>query len=445
MQLDLVRKFGVPVPRYTSYPTAPHFSPDVGAEKYAAWLALIRAQSRLSLYVHVPFCHSLCWYCGCNTKAVRRYEPVAAYAQVLHAEIEAVAERLTARHQVTHVHWGGGSPNILATADILSLADALRRRFQWADDVEFAVEIDPRQLEPGQVAALAEAGVNRVSIGVQDFDEAVQAAIGRAQSYACTREAIERFRVAGIRSVNIDLVYGLPHQTRSTADDTIEKVLTLKPDRIAIFGYAHLPRRLPRQRLINAAALPVLEERFAQAHRVASRLTSCGYRRVGLDHFALAHDPLACRPVSRNFQGYTTDEADALIGIGASAISRLASGYAQNAVPVADYARRIREAGLATVRGVRLTAEDRVRGFVIERLMCDLAFDRDVLTARFGAMAQPVIEEAEALVEADRDGLVEDTGHGFLVTERGRPFLRAIASRFDSYLGKGNAEHAAGV
>lgn len=445
MSPDVVKRYSAPVPRYTSYPTAPHFSDAIGPDKYEAWLAALPENARLSLYLHIPFCTTLCWYCGCSTKAVRRYEPVAEYLVALKSEITNIARRLPAMHQATHIHWGGGSPNILGGSDILELAETTRRHFNVATDAEFAVEVDPRGFDAERIAAFAQAGVTRVSIGVQDFDPKVQAAINREQSFATTQQVVADLRAHGIDKINIDLVYGLPHQTRDSVEDTIGKVLALAPSRIAIFGYAHLPARLKHQMLIDESALPNVIERFAQANRLASILRAAGYQRVGLDHFARADDPLASGPVNRNFQGYTTDNADALIGLGATAIGRLPSGYVQNCVPIADYQRRIAERGLATARGVALSESDRIRGFVIERLMCDLAFPAEELRRRFGSAAEPILEEAQALIEADQDHLMEPHGDAFRVTERGRPFVRAIASCFDSYLGTTEAKHSTGV
>jgi len=442
---EIVRRHAAPVPRYTSYPTAPHFSPRIGEVHYVSWLADLPEGSRLSLYVHIPFCHTLCWYCGCNTRATQRYAPVAGYLPSLLTEIANVAALVPPEHRVTHVHWGGGSPNILSPADIRLLAGELRGRFKVAEAAEFAVEIDPRRLAAAQVEAFAQAGVTRVSIGVQDFDRSVQAAIGRLQSFADTRAAVAAFRAKGVRSVNIDLVYGLPHQTLDSLDRTLGRVLELEPDRIAAFGYAHIPERLKHQRLIDEDALPGDVERYAQSRRITQRLQERGYARIGLDHFARPGDALALGPVHRNFQGYTTDDADALIGLGASAISRLPQGYAQNAAAVPDYVGRVRAFGLATAKGFALGSEDRVRAHVIERLMCDLAFSAADLRRRFGALAEPVIGEARALLAADANGLVQATPDGFSVTERGRPFVRSLCARFDAYLGTGRARHSRGV
>lgn len=442
---ELVKRYSAPVPRYTSYPTAPHFSAEIGPQTYAAWLAALPVDARLSLYLHIPFCTSLCWYCGCCTKEVHRYAPVTAYLAALKAEMESVARRVPGAHEVTHIHWGGGSPNVLSADDIGALADVQRTHFRMRSDAEFAVEIDPRDLGDDRIAAFARSGVTRVSVGVQDFDPKVQAAINRRQSFEETERAVRSFRAHGIGAINIDLVYGLPHQTRAGVEETLAQVLRLQPNRIATFGYAHLPSRLKHQALIDEMALPGPVERFAQANRLAHILTRAGYVRIGLDHYALPGDPLTTGPVNRNFQGYTTDTADALIGLGASAIGRLPQGYVQNSAATADYARRIGERGLATSRGIALTECDRMRGLVIERLMCDLAFPAEELRQRFGASAAAILQEAEALVEADQDHLVERDGASFRVTNRGRPFVRAIAACFDTYLEAGQASHAPGV
>lgn len=445
MSLELVKRYSAPVPRYTSYPTAPHFSPDVTAHTYQAWLAELRPGTRLSLYLHIPFCESLCWYCGCCTKATRQYEPVAEYLASLHAEIAAIAGRVPADHETIHIHWGGGSPNILAPDDIAALADAQRRFFRVTDGAEFGIEIDPRGLDDERVAAFARAGVTRVSLGIQDFDEKVQAAINRRQSFAETQRAAQAFREYGIDALNVDLVYGLPHQTRTSLQDTVAKVLELRPTRIAAFGYAHLPERLKHQRLISTASLPDSVERFGQASRLARLLTRAGYVRVGLDHFALPDDPLAKGQLTRNFQGYTTDTADALLGLGASAIGQLPQGYVQNQPATAEYARRIADGGLATARGIALTDNDRMRGFVIERLMCDLAFPARELRLRYGSQSEEIFREAEALLAADQDHLIESDGEAFRVTDRGRPFVRSIAACFDAYFDTTTARHAPGV
>ncbi len=434
---EWILRHAKPVPRYTSYPTANHFSASVGRAEYRSWLAALAEEAPLSLYLHVPFCDTLCWYCGCTTKATRRYEPIADYVEVLRTEIDRLGAVIPGR-RVSHVHWGGGSPNILAPSDIEALAERLHAHFRFDQDAEFAVEIDPRRLEAAQVAAFAAAGVNRISVGVQDFDPAVQNAIGREQSYAQTEGAIAQFRSRGVRSVNVDLVYGLPHQTVKSLDATIDRVLELDPDRIAIFGYAHIPSRMKHQRLIDESALPGAVARHAQANWVSTRLASAGYVQRGLDHFAHPRDAMADATLARNFQGYTTDQAEALIGLGASAISQLPQGFAQNAVATCDYARQIERGDFATARGHRFSAEDRVRAAVIERLMCGFDFSAHAVEVAFGPLwAARMAAIAEAVVGNDADGFVRPTADGFAVTARGRPFVRSLCAQFDAYWEEG--------
>ncbi len=447
MRPELLRRYAAPVPRYTSYPTAPHFTSAVDPSRYGAWLAALEDDTPLSLYVHIPFCNELCWYCGCTTKITQQKAPIARYLESLSREIDAVAGRIKTRHRVSHIHWGGGSPSILSPDQIRALAGQLKERFAFAEDAEFAVEIDPRGLDEARVAAFAEAGVNRVSIGVQDFDMAVQKAINRLQSVEQTAWVVNTFRAHGIAAINVDLVYGLPYQTLETLDTTMDHVLAMRPDRIALFGYAHLPGRIKHQRLIPDNSLPGTEARLALATRAAERLTQGGFVTVGLDHYALPHDPLAGGTVRRNFQGYTTDTAAALIGLGASSIGRLPQGYVQNTPAIGEYERRVLDDALATVRGHEMSAEDAARGLVIERLMCDFTFPAEELRARFGEIAEPIIAEADALCAAESDEMIapRGAGAGFEVTDKGRIFVRTICAKFDTYLGKGSAQHSAGV
>ncbi|MEO1281457.1 MAG: oxygen-independent coproporphyrinogen III oxidase [Pseudomonadota bacterium] len=445
MTPDLIAKYSTPVPRYTSYPTAPNFSKGVNGDIFSYWLNKLPEMAALSLYTHVPFCHELCWYCGCNTKATRKYTPVGDYVTNVLREIEKVAGAVPNSALVHHLHWGGGSPNILSARDIYRLSNALRRGFSFSKAAEFAIEVDPRWHTPCQTLAFLSAGVTRVSVGVQDFDERVQAAINRKQSFEQTKSVIDGFRNGGVQSINIDLVYGLPNQTRATVKKTIEKVIELQPDRIALFGYAHLPQRLPQQRLIKTNELPNSVERFAQAKRLAYRLTEVGYVRVGLDHFARVDDPMVVDGARRNFQGYTNDAADALIGLGASAISQLPQGFAQNATAAADYARRIQDSGLATVRGHEMNMDDHMRAFVIEKLMCDLEFSSRSIVQRFGDAAIPLVQAAKNVMDSDVDGLVNPTLDGFKVTDKGRPFVRWLAAWFDAYLDHTPAQFSSGI
>ena len=434
---ELIRRYNRPVPRYTSYPTAPHFQDGMGHAAYAAWLGEVEPDARLSIYLHVPFCDSLCWFCGCHTKVVRRYDPIAAYLDALLREIDLVAERFAARHRVTHLHWGGGSPTILAPDDMWRLAARIRQRFDIGPEAEFAVEIDPRGLGNATIRALREIGVNRVSIGVQDVHPEVQRAINRHQPFAVTKDAVERLREAGLAAVNCDLMYGLPYQSEARVLDSVEKVLGLAANRIALFGYAHVPHIKRHQRLIPEAALADGFQRLSHARAASHRLQAAGFRSIGLDHFAAPGDSLAVAAESgrlhRNFQGYTPDEADVLLGFGASAIGKLPHGYVQNEVDIRRYAAAVGERRLAVARGVGLDDDDRLRGAIIERIMCDLGVDLESLCAQRGVSAALFEPELERLAPFERDRLVRGTGYRILVTEKGRPFLRSVAAVFDRY------------
>lgn len=437
------------VPRYTSYPTAPHFHSGIDAPVYRQWLGELPENARLSLYLHFPFCDTLCWFCGCHTKITRQYAPISDYLVALKAEIDAVAALVPARSRVSHIHWGGGSPTILTAEDSRRLVDHLWTRFSPAEDLEFAVEVDPRGMGEDRIDALVESGLTRVSVGVQDFDPQVQAAINRVQTFDETRAVIDHFRQGGVRSLNIDAIYGLPGQHEVQIEHTLAQVARLNPDRVALFGYAHVPWMKRHQTMIEEASLPGVVERHAQAELAATVLERQGFERIGIDHFAKPGDALAQAAregrLQRNFQGYTVDPADALLGLGASAIGKLPQGYVQNEAGIAAYERAVLNGGIATVRGVALSAEDIMRGEVIERLMCDLAFDGRSLRARFGPAAEPLIQSAEAITREDVDGFVTPRSGGFAVTAQGRPFARTIAARFDAYLSEQPGRHSRAV
>ncbi|MCY0095872.1 oxygen-independent coproporphyrinogen III oxidase [Hoeflea ulvae] len=449
MQKEFVRKHGGPAPRYTSYPTAPHFHAGIDGNVYARWLGKLKPEQTLSLYIHVPWCDRLCWFCGCNTKQTLKYEPLKTYLAALEHEIETISGLIDPGCRVTALHLGGGSPTMLRPDDIVALNEALRSRFNFQADAEISVEMDPNDLTDDRYDALAEIGMTRASIGVQDFDEKVQQAINREQSFEQTRDVVEQVRARGVRSVNCDVLYGLPHQTRRTIDRTIEQVLTLAPDRIALFGYAHVPWMKANQKMIDEAALPDITERFAQMNRAASALTSAGYTAIGIDHFALPGDSLAVAAASgamrRNFQGYTSDTADALIGMGASSIGQLPQGYVQNQPSTGEYQRQVKQGRLPVVRGFELSTDDRIRARIIELLMCDFAFSFATIRHEFGGDAEAVLDEAEYLASCDTDGMIEFNGGLFQVTAKGQPFVRSVASAFDSYFGAGAARHSLAV
>ena len=446
---DLIRRLSKPVPRYTSYPTAPHFHPGITPQTYGDWLATLPGETPVSLYLHVPFCDRLCWFCGCHTKQVQRYEPIASYLRALSLEIETVSMRLNGRGHVTQIHLGGGSPSMLTRADLIGLSVQLRQGFVTSADLEFSIEIDPNDMTTDRYDGFAAAGVTRVSIGVQDFDPKVQHAINRIQTVDQTRAVVDGMRSHGVGSINLDVLYGLPFQTEVTLDATIGSVLSMRPDRIALFGYAHVPWMKTHQKMIDEAALPDVVTRYRQSRLAANRLIEAGYEQIGLDHFALPHDGLAIAArtnrIHRNFQGYTTDDAPALIGLGASAIGSLPQGYVQNAVPTSEYIRRVQNGGLATARGVELSDDDRMRGFVIERLMCSFEVEVADLQHRFGHASEILVEDMRIHYALDAEGLVSFDGRRLAMTERGRPFVRAIAAVFDAYLDAGQQKHSVAV
>ncbi len=433
------------VPRYTSYPTAPHFSSAVGPDTYADWLGTLPHAASLSLYIHVPFCTELCHYCGCNTRAVRRREPVEAYVEHLLDEI-ALIGALSGR-RLARLHWGGGTPSILGPAWLETVAARLASLFNLSSLKEHAIELDPRRLDKPLVRSLRAIGITRASLGMQDASPHVQRAIGRVQPFDQVERAAAWLREAGIADINIDLMYGLPEQTVRDVARSAELAASLSPQRLALFGYAHVPWFKTHQRLIDEAALPDPRARLEQAQTAADTLQSFGYRPVGLDHFALPEDDLAVAAdegrLRRNFQGYTTDTADALIGLGASAIGKLPQGFVQNAPDLAGYARAVGTGRFAIVRGRALSDDDRLRWTIIERLMCDLAVDLDAI-AGTGAAIRFSSELAQLEPLADK-GLMTVEGSRIAVTERGRPYIRIAAAAFDAYLAAGQKRHSLAV
>lgn len=432
------------LPRYTSYPTAPHFASAVTGATYAGWLAdSAGAGAPLSMYLHVPFCHDICWYCGCNTKAARRRKPVSDYVSMLRAEIGLVAA-LTGKSPVRRMHWGGGTPNILTPDDFDAIVGSVREGFDISGLVEHAIEVDPRRLTSAQAAAFARQGVTRVSLGVQDFNAHVQAAIGRIQPATAVANAISVLREHGVQGLSFDLMYGLPLQTVEDACTSARIAIEMSPDRLSVFGYAHVPWFKARQRLIDADTLPGLLERSAQAEAVAQVLRSAGYVEIGLDHYARADDPLA-RAASngalrRNFQGYVDDDCAGLIGIGASAISSLPHGYAQNSPEIGQWARMVVMGDLPVARGYALTEEDRVRRAIIERILCDFEVD---LAPYGGARAfEGDLQELEGATGVD---LVRVTGDLVTIPHHARRLTRVVASAFDAFHQQSPARHSRAV
>lgn len=424
-------------PRYTSYPTAAEFTGEIGAAQQVAALAGIAPEAKLSLYVHVPYCETICWYCGCNTGAANRADRLDAYVAALHAEMATVAARLEGRGRVTSVHFGGGSPNALSASALAGIVAGMRRHFSFAPDAEIAVELDPRTLDDAYIDALAAMGVGRVSLGVQTFAPHVQAKVNRIQPFAKVAASVERLRAAGISAINFDLMYGLPGQMVTDVVDTIEQALTLSPDRFAVFGYAHMPRMLPRQRMIADRDLPGTAARFAQARVAHQQLVTAGYAAIGFDHFAKPQDALARAAAEgrlrRNFQGFTDDPADALVGLGASAISDFPGLLVQNEKDAGRYRARVFGGDLAGVRGARRTDEDRLRGAVIESLLCRSKADIGAICEAHGRPADALDEAFAALMPLAGEGLVLIDGRRVAVPADALPYLRVVARAFDAY------------
>ncbi len=428
--------FDARVPRYTSYPPANHFAGGVGPSDTDAWIRAIPEGSRISLYVHIPFCRHLCWFCACRTQGTATMAPVRSYVDSLIAEIVLVARSLPAGIALSRLHWGGGTPTILDPQTIARLTAAISAVFPFAPDAEFSVEIDPNEIDEARLDALVEAGMTRASIGVQDFDPEIQKTIGREQSFAITKTAIDGLRARDIGSLNIDMVYGLPWQTSDRMADSVQRVLSLNPDRVALYGYAHVPWMARRQTLIPSDALPTPEERL-DLFETARRLFAWdGYRTIGIDHFARREDGLAVAAAEgrlrRNFQGYTDDTAEVLLGLGASAISRFPQGHAQNHPATSEYRKRIAAGTLATSRGHVLSPDDRLRGGIIEMLMCDFRIDVATLAARLGVAPAEIARRIAGLGDAF-PGMVEKTDTGIEITEAGRPMTRILAHHFDAY------------
>ncbi|MCB5203479.1 oxygen-independent coproporphyrinogen III oxidase [Neorhizobium sp. T786] len=439
MSQTIVEKYGeARLPRYTSYPTAPNFSADVTPGMYADWLQAIPSEQPTSLYLHIPFCRSMCWYCGCHTTITEKDKPILDYLEVLHREIDLIANARGRSFNIGEIHFGGGTPTIIQPAEFIALMDAMRNRLGFAAQVNAAVEIDPRRMQPGMADALGQSGITRASLGVQSFDPKVQKAINRIQTAETTLTTVESLRKNGIQAINFDLIYGLPYQTVESCVETVDVAVAMRPDRFAVFGYAHIPSFKKHQRLIDEAALPDARGRHAQAEAIAQRLVEAGYEQIGLDHFALPQDDLAIAQgegrLHRNFQGYTTDSCKTLIGLGASAIGKFGQGYHQNEVPPGLYASRVSSGELPTAKIYGLTAEDRLRADVIERLMCDFTVDIGALCAAHGFDPDRLLLENKVLDELEKDGLIQRDNAVVRVDDRHRFVVRAVAAAFDAYL-----------
>jgi oxygen-independent coproporphyrinogen-3 oxidase len=441
---DLVRRYDRPGPRYTSYPTAPQFTADFGEPQLRA---VIRASNeepiprRLSLYVHVPFCFSPCFYCGCNRVITRDTARGDAYLARLHREIALIAPLFDRDREVIQLHFGGGTPNFLSPAQLGDVVDALRQQFHFTDsgDRDISIEIDPRFCPPEWLPELARIGFNRISLGVQDFDPQVQTAVNRVQSVEQTRAVIEAARTSGIGSINIDLIYGLPAQTLEGFARTLDTVIALRPGRLAVYSYAHLPQLFKPQKQIDTALLPSGETKLALLQLAVEKLTAAGYVYIGMDHFALPDDPLAQAQqrgsLHRNFMGYTTHADSDLIGLGVSSISHIGNSFSQNPRDLPSWEAAIDAGRLPVFRGMRMSEDDELRADLIQSLMCQGEIPITALERRYGIDFQAYFADAlERLRPLKDDGLVQIAPDRIMATPQGRLLLRNIAMCFDRYL-----------
>lgn len=435
-QLSELGLFDARVPRYTSYPTAPQFSPEFPHSTFSQWIKQIEPRSTISLYLHVPFCRRLCWFCACRTQGTSSNAPVLAYADSLHKELELFRTHLPEGVRLSRLHWGGGTPTMLPPEAMRDLAAHVFDIAPMAAGGEFSVEIDPNEIDEARLDALAEAGLTRASIGVQDFDPEIQGIIGRDQSFEITKETADAIRARGIKSLNADILYGLPNQTQRRMADSVQKLLSLNPDRIALYGYAHVPWMARRQQMIPSDTLPRPEERLDLFETARELLMWDGYDEIGIDHFARPHDGLSIAAAQgklrRNFQGYTDDTSPVLVGLGASSISRFPRGFAQNAPATAHWKKAIEAGHFSTTRGHAFRDDDIWRSRAIEALMCDFRLSRSELIDGFGADATTLDKLLEQT--AKRFGaFVKLSANALEITTEGRPLTRMIATMFDEY------------
>ncbi|KAF0175379.1 MAG: oxygen-independent coproporphyrinogen III oxidase [Rhodobacteraceae bacterium] len=446
-QLSRLGLFDARVPRYTSYPTAPQFGGGVTTAEFVNWIEAVPAGSEISLYLHVPFCRRLCWFCACRTQGTVSDDPVRAYAKVLKAEIALLRAHLAPGVRLSRLHWGGGTPTMLAPELITDLAATIFDVVPMGPGAEFSVEIDPMEVDAPRLDALAAAGMNRASIGVQDFDPEIQATIGREQPYETTVAVAEMIRARGVASLNADILYGLPHQTNARIADSVQKLLALSPDRVALYGYAHVPWMSRRQQMIPSDAIPTPQERLGLFETARTLFVADGYDEIGIDHFARPSDGMAkaakAGTLRRNFQGYTDDTSPVLIGLGASSISRFPQGYAQNASATAVHTKAIRAGQFSTHRGHVFSGEDKLRGRLIEALMCDFRINRAEILRDYDVSAdrlQTLLSDAANAFP----GMVTLDDTGLSIPPEGRPLTRMVARMFDAY-DQSKAKHSAAV
>ncbi|MCK9408840.1 MAG: oxygen-independent coproporphyrinogen III oxidase [Bacteroidetes bacterium] len=442
IDIALLKKYSGQGPRYTSYPTAPLFSKKFGATEYKEEVLKTNGADEnadLSLYFHFPYCDTLCYFCGCTMLVTNDQSLIGKYNEYLKKEIQMIAPKIAPNRKVTQLHWGGGTPSYQDPKEILNIGSFIKNHFHFADDVEASVEIDPRGLTYEHMKALRESGFNRVSMGVQDFNKKVQEAVNRIQPESITRDAVNWSRSLGFSSINLDLIYGLPYQTLKTFEETVEKVINISPDRIAVFNYAHVPWLKPHQKVIKTETLPSVEEKLEIFKMTIEKLLDAGYWNIGMDHFAKKTDEMSIAQLNktlyRNFQGYSTKAGCDLYGFGMSAIGHFKNSYQQNLKTVKEYTDAIARDEFATTVGYRMTADDHIRKDVIMRMMCDMELDIPSIEAKhainFREYFAPSFNKLNPFVE---DGLVSIEPSKIVVHGLGRLVIRNIAMAFDAYI-----------
>lgn len=441
VDLDLVKKYNVAGPRYTSYPPATKFTDDVSWDGLDAHIEANNRSARdLSVYFHIPFCETLCWFCGCTTVITLNHDKGTDYLDYLGREVATMSPRLNPGRKVVQLHFGGGSPTFLRPDEIRRLGGIIHKHFTFSPEIEASVEVDPRRLTRDHLVALREIGFNRASMGVQDFDPKVQEAIHRIQPREMTRQAMDWMRELGFGSINLDLIYGLPHQTVESFDETLDTVLGMQPDRLAMFSYAHVPWIKPAQKILEAKILPSPETKLQVLKLVIEKLTDNGrYVYIGMDHFARPDDELAVaqsnKQLQRNFQGYSTRSGSDIYAFGMSSISQIPDAYWQNEKELPKYQEALDAGRMPWHRAYFVTEEDKIRRETIMRVMCDLSLDFAAMSQKLGIdFAGHFAQELTALDPLQADGLVERTPAGFAVTDSGRLFIRNIAMCFDNTL-----------
>ncbi|MCD6046448.1 MAG: coproporphyrinogen oxidase [Gammaproteobacteria bacterium] len=436
--LQRLSKYDRPVPRYTSYPTAPHFSTKINEQLYRNWLNELAPETSLSVYCHIPFCKQLCWYCGCHTSIRQNYEAIKNYLALLVKETDLICEALGTKFSLAQLHFGGGSPSILAPADFMALVEKFKASFNVQSDASIAIELDPRDVNEPKVEAYKKAGINRVSLGVQDFNPEVQEAIHRVQPFELVEKLFHLLRKHEINNINMDLLYGLPAQTFEGIQRNIQQAISLNPSRIALFGYAHVPWKKKHMQMIANHHLPDSSMRLEMFYMASQALEKAGYVAVGLDHFVKPTDPMAIAlqqgTLGRSFQGYEANgDLGTLIGLGVSSISTLPQGYTQNCLDMLAYKKSITTHQLPIIKGVEFNRDDPIRRAIIERLMCYLEVDLEAIGKKYfidQAQFIPCLKNLESLAE---DNLIKIDGKKIIINPEARQVVRLVCAAFDQY------------